>query len=149
MLPLNLFTANISHGTDSVYMWHAKVIIFLSLSAYRIRNLAMEIFKCCHGMNPMYLNDLFCKQEMKYVLRAKTLLEQPKFSTKNYGYTSFRYYGTKLWNALPFEIKNTDDYDDFKSKLTAWCHSSNFDKLEIFWFFPSFYMHCICMFMYF
>ena len=27
---------------------------FLSLSAYRIRNLAMEMFKCFHGMNPMY-----------------------------------------------------------------------------------------------
>ena len=33
---------------------------FLSLSAYRIRNLAMEVFKCFHGMNPMYLNNLFC-----------------------------------------------------------------------------------------
>ena len=108
----------------------------------------MEIFKCCHGMNPMYLNDLFCKQETKYDLRDKTLLEQPKFSTKTYGYRSFRYYGAKLWNALPFEIKNTDDYDDFKSKLTAWCHSSNLDKLEIFWFFPFFIFIvfvCICI----
>ena len=26
---------------------------FLSLSAYRIRNLAMEVFKCFHDMNPM------------------------------------------------------------------------------------------------
>ena len=42
---------------------------FLSLSAYRIRNLAMEVFKCFHGMNPMYLNNLFCKQEIKYDLR--------------------------------------------------------------------------------
>ena len=60
----------------------------------------------------MYLNDLFCKRETKYV-RDKTLLEPPK-----------------LWNALPFEIKNTDDYDDFKSELTVRCHSSNLDKLE-------------------
>ena len=85
---------------------------FLSLSAYRIRNLAMEVFKCFHGMNPMYLNNLFCKQEIKYNLRDKTLLEQPKFSTKTYGYRSFKYYGSKLWNALPFEIKNTEDYDE-------------------------------------
>ena len=28
---------------------------FLSLSAYRIQNLAMEMSKCFHGMNPMYL----------------------------------------------------------------------------------------------
>ena len=29
---------------------------FLSLSAFRIKNLAMEVFKCFHGMKPMYLN---------------------------------------------------------------------------------------------
>ena len=46
---------------------------FLSLSAYRIRNLAREVFKSFHGMNPMYLNNLFCKQEIKYDLRDKTL----------------------------------------------------------------------------
>ena len=92
------------------------------------------MFKCFHGMNPMYLNNLFCKQEIKYNLRDKTLLEQPRFSTKTYGYRSFRYYGSKLWNALPFEITNTDNYNDFKLKLTAWCHSSDLDKLEIFWF---------------
>ena len=57
-------------------------MVLVSLFAYRIRNLTMEIFKCCHGMNPLYLNDLFCKQEMKYDMRDKTLLEQTKFSTK-------------------------------------------------------------------
>ena len=108
---------------------------FLSLSAYRIGNLAMEVFKCFHGMNPMYLNNLFCKQEIKYDLRDTTLLEQPKFSTKTYGYRSFKYYGSKLWNALPFEIKNTENHDEFKFILTTWCHSSDLDKLEIFWLF--------------
>ena len=105
---------------------------FLSLYAYRIRNLAMEVFKCFHGMNPMYLNNLFCKQERKYDLRDKTLLEQPKFSTKTYGYRSFKYYGSKLWNAHPFEIKKTENYDEFKLRLTTWCHSSDLDKLDIF-----------------
>ena len=57
-------------------------MVLVSLFAYRIRNLTMEIFKCCHGMNPLYLNDLFCKQEMKYDMRDKTLLEQTKFSKK-------------------------------------------------------------------
>ena len=120
--------------SDSSYTDLLKRDNFLSLSAYRIRNLAMEMFKCSHGMNPMYLNNLFCKQEIKYNLRDKPLLEQPRFSTKKYGYRSFRYYGSKLWNALPFEITNTDNYNDFKLKLTTWCHSSDLDKLEIYWF---------------
>ena len=103
----------------------------------------MEVFKCFHGMNPMYLNNLFCKQKIKYDLRDKTLLEQPKFSTKTYGYRSFKYYGSKLWNDLPFEIKNTENYDEFKLRLTTWCHSSDLEKLEIFWFsFFSFWLNC-------
>ena len=96
-------------------------------------------------MNPMYLNNLFCKQEIKYDLRDKTLLEQPKFSTKTFGFRSFKYYGSKLWNALPFEIKNTENYDEFQLRLTTWCHSSDLDKLEIFWlFFFSFWLNCHC-----
>ena len=108
---------------------------------------AMEVFKCFHGMDPMYLNNLFCKQEIKYDLRDKTLSEQPKFSTKTYGYRSFKYYGSKLWNALPFEIKNRENYDEFKLRLTTWCHSSDLDKLEIFWlfFFLVFFgLNCHC-----
>ena len=54
------------------------------ISAYKIKNLATEFFKCFHGMNPMYLNNLFCKQEIKYDLRDKTLLEQLKISTKTW-----------------------------------------------------------------
>ena len=34
---------------------------FLSLSALRIRYLAIEMFKCVHGLNPPYLNELFYK----------------------------------------------------------------------------------------
>ena len=92
---------------NSSYEDLLKLGNLLSLSAYRIKNLAMEVFKCFHGMNPMYLNNLFCKQEIKYDLRGKTSLEQPKFSAKTYGFRSFRYYGSKLWNDFPFEIKNT------------------------------------------
>ena len=88
----------------------------------------MEVFKCFHGMNPMYLNNLFRKQEIKYDLSYKTLLEQPKLSTKTYGYRSFKYYGSNLLNALPFEIKDTDSYDEFKLRLTNLCHSSDLDR---------------------
>ena len=32
---------------------------FLSLKAFRTRCLAVEVYKCVHGLNPTYLNDLF------------------------------------------------------------------------------------------
>ena len=68
---------------------------FLLLSMKRIRNIAMEIFKCFYSMYPVYLTNLFCKQEIRYNLRYKTV-EQPTFCTKTYGNRSFRYYGSKI-----------------------------------------------------
>ena len=57
---------------NSSYVDPLKRGNFLSLSAYRIRSLAMEVFKCFHGMNPMCFNNLFCEQEIKYDLKVKT-----------------------------------------------------------------------------
>ena len=94
----------------------------------------MEIFKCFHGMNPIYLNVMFCKQEIKYNFRDKNLLEQPNYLPQLTATGRSEY-------AVPFEITNMDrpNYDDFKLKLTALCHSSDLDKLKIFWFCSSFY----------
>ena len=89
--------------TDSSYVDLVKRGNFFSLSAYRIMNLAMDVFKSFHGINPMFLNNLFCKEQIKYDLRDKTLLQQPKFSTKTHGCRLFKYRGSKLWNTLPLK----------------------------------------------
>ena len=73
---------------------------FLSLSQYRLKHMAIEVFKCIHGLNPSYLNGLFTKKEMVYDLKDKNKTVQPPWNTKKYGFRSFRYYGSKLWNAL-------------------------------------------------
>ena len=42
----------------------------------------MEIFKCFQGMNPMYLNDLFCRQETTYDFWEKPHLSNLIFQQK-------------------------------------------------------------------
>ena len=105
---------------------------FLSLSVYRIRCLAIEVFKCVHGNNPAYLNNLFSQPILKYDLRDSFRLEQPKFHTFTYGFRSFRYYGSKLWNILPHSVKNTKDMNVFKKNITEWCHSKKCISLDVF-----------------
>ena len=105
---------------------------FLPLSVYRIRCLGIEVFKCFHGLNPAYLNDIFIQSSLKYNLRDSCRLEQPKFRTFTYGLRSFRYYGSKLWNLLPYQVKNTRDIVTFKRNITEWCHSKQCISLEIF-----------------
>ena len=80
---------------------------FLSLSAPRIRYLAIEMFKCVHGLNPPYLNELFINKDTPYNLRDSNRLQQPEYKTVRYGFKSFRYYGSKIWNALPTEVKQS------------------------------------------
>ena len=65
----------------------------LSLSMYRLRFLAIEVYKCVMEINPPYLNNLFTKRTVNYDLRYPFLLQQNKFSTYRYGYKSFKYYG--------------------------------------------------------
>ena len=41
---------------------------FLSLKAFRTRCLAVEVYKCVHGLNPTYINDLFTEPFANYNL---------------------------------------------------------------------------------
>ena len=59
---------------------------FLSLSALRIRYLAIEMHKCVHGLNPPYLNELFVSKDTRYDLRGSNSLQQPEFQTVIYGF---------------------------------------------------------------
>ena len=45
-----------------------------------------------------------------------------------YGFGSFRYYGSKLWNALPAEVKKPENLHHFKKHITQWCASAKSDQ---------------------
>ena len=63
--------------------------------------------------------------------RPNFQLRQPKFSTKTFGYRSFSYCRSKSRNALPVDVKNAQSLPIFKSRITKWCHSANFDNLIV------------------
>ena len=68
-----------------------------------------------------------------YNFRDKCRLHQPQFHTYTYGFKSFKYSGSKLWNSLPRAIKNTNDINEFKKNITEWCQTCDLSKLDIFW----------------
>ena len=96
-------------------------------------SLFLQVYKCFNGLNPDYLNNLFKQPCQKYELRDSHRLEQPKFNTFTYGLRSFRYYGSKLWNVLPFSVKNTKELHVFNKNITEWCHSTQCRSLDVFW----------------
>ena len=101
----------------------------LSIRMNLVRLLAIEIVKCLNGMNPAYLNELLITHESKYELRNRSRLLQPKFNTYRYGYNSFRYLGSKLWNLLPSHLKTIDDIFDFRREIYKWCLSDQAIKI--------------------
>ena len=103
----------------------------LSLSALRIRFLAIEVYKCQHCLGPPYLNEMFQPNVSNYNFRDPHKLVQPKYNSIKFGYKSFRYYGAKLWNSLPVNIKESDSLFIFKKRITEWCSSPECDKYLI------------------
>ena len=107
---------------------------FLSLSALRIRYLAIEMFKCVHDLNPLYLNELFINKDTPYNVRDSNRLQQPEYKTVRYGFKSFRYYGSKLWNTLPTEVKQSENLYHLNKNITDWCVSGKCDMYIIQWY---------------
>ena len=105
---------------------------FLPLSIYRIKFLAIEMYKCVNSSNPSYLNELFHLKNLPYNLRDQSILKQGEFKGYTYGYKSFTYYGLKLWNNVPNEIKSSNSLYTFKRKISFWCLSDKCRSLEIF-----------------
>ena len=88
----------------------------------------------CNVMSNNHSLDLtlFAEPLANYNLRDRRRLNQPRFHTYTYGFRSFRYSGSKLWNSLPRAIKNTNDINEFKKNITEWCQTCDLSKLEIF-----------------
>ena len=107
----------------------------LPLSCYRLRFLGIEMYKCIKETNSTYLNDLFCEQASDYQLRDSSRLIQSILNTFKFGSKSFRYFGAKLWNVLPVDIKQSESLSMFKTRITKWCYSDAAKALEekMFW----------------
>ena len=96
-----------------------------------------------NGLIPPYLNELFKSNDTRYNFRDSNRLQQPEFQTVRYGFKSFRYHDSKLWNALPVEVKKSQNLHHFKKNVTQWCASAKCDVFIMQW-----YTWYICMYIY-
>ena len=104
---------------------------FLSLSAYRLYFLAIEVYKSNNNTNPDYINKLFHSRNIPYALRDCSKYNQTKFNTMKYGFKSFSYYGARLWNNMPVHIKESENIHIFKRRMKDWCQTADCKLLEI------------------
>ena len=89
----------------------------------RIRfKVLLFVFKAIHGIAPSYISDLILvKPNSSYNLRSSSagiLLAFPSRKIKlTIRYRSFSVAASTLWNKLPRELRDLEDFNSFKQKL--------------------------------
>ena len=77
---------------------------------------AMLMHNCMYNQAPSYLSQMFTKrnQILDRENRNQNELDIPKYRTAT-GQRTFKYRGTKIWNALDEELKSTANLKLFKA----------------------------------
>ena len=93
-----------------------------NMNLRRQRTLCMEIYKTLNELNPGYTNAIFKLRNTNRLTREKYKLhlEIPKLNQVIFGTKSLRRYGPKIWNALPYHIKTSDNLNSFKAIIKCW-----------------------------
>ena len=88
--------------------------LFLLSSSF----LGTEMHKCIKETNPTQLNDLFSIQASDDQLCDSSRLIQPDFNNFKFGFKSVRYFGPKVWNVLPVDIKQSKSLSNCTTRIT-------------------------------
>lgn len=91
-----------------------------TLHISRLRQLAIEVFKCLQNISPKYVQELIKVNSSYYSFRNNNTLEVPRVNTETYGKKSFRYEATQVWNSLPNELRTETDYGEFRRLIQTW-----------------------------
>ena len=77
------------------------------------------VYKCLHGLAPVYLIELLTPYIPERTLRSKDhkLLTVPTRHLKTFGKRAFDYVAPVMWNSLPLGLKLSPDFNTFKSML--------------------------------
>ena len=78
---------------------------------------------------------MFSIKDPNYAMRDESIALQPKFKNKTFGYRSFSYYGAKVWNSVPSNLKTQSNQEHlyaFKKTLHDWLFTFQPEHLVIF-----------------
>jgi hypothetical protein len=99
---------------------------WLPVSHRVIFKILLFVFKCIHGIAPVYLQDMIkFVSSARYGLRsvANRKLVVPRCKTK-FGERSFRIAGPSHWNNLPADIREINNLEAFKKRIKTYLFTS-------------------------
>ena len=74
--------------------------------------------KAVHGLSPEDISKLFTFRNGNKDLQGIDILTLPRAATTSYGLHSVSYYGSKLWNSLPNNIRAIPELRKFEFAIS-------------------------------
>ena len=93
---------------------------FATVHIHSIRQLALEVFKTLHNLNPAFMKNYFISKASDYDLCKRDMLYIRKVKSTRYGIKSLRFLGPKIGNSLPGNIKLSNNINQFKTLIYNW-----------------------------
>ena len=93
-----------------------------NMNIRRLIFLCIEIYTTLNDWNPRFTKEIFEKRDENRVTRDryKFNLNIPRRNQVTFGTKSFKFYGPKIWNALPVNIKTAENLNTFKDLIKKW-----------------------------
>ena len=80
----------------------------------------IELYKTKNGLNPSFIQEIFCENAAHYNLRNNNEFVQPRMKSVSNEPESVRFKGPQLWQMLPTKIQNSESLGQFKTKIKNW-----------------------------
>ena len=90
-----------------------------------IHVLALEMFKIKIGLGSEIMKNIFfLKRDITPRVNTRSMVTNdfyiPQVNTVHYGHDSLRYFGPKIWDIVPLDMKLCDNVAKFKSSIKTW-----------------------------
>ena len=79
-----------------------------------------EIYKTKWEIDPSFMKEIFVEKHNPYGLRGCHNLLLPQARTTCYGLETISFLGSRLWQALPDDMKESDIPSSFNRKIKTW-----------------------------
>ena len=89
----------------------------VSIHQRNLQMLATEMFKVFKKMPPKILNDIFIQKTANYDFLSNSFFHTPKVTSVYLGTESLSFLGPKIWNLVPLEIKQSENFVIFKREI--------------------------------
>ena len=82
--------------------------------------LVIEIYKAIHNLPGGNLGEFFVRNNHNYNLRSESELLLPNVNSVFKGQNSISYFGSVIWNSIPFKLRKASSYQIFRSEIKRW-----------------------------